>query len=45
MALGRVRLEQPARFSIDNTPLPDSDIDSEVARLERAFAVAREDMA
>lgn len=45
MALGRVRLEQPARFSIDNTPLPDAEIDSEVARLERAFAVAREDMA
>ncbi len=45
MALGRVRLEQPARFSIDNTPLPDSEIDDEVARLERAFAVAREDMA
>jgi len=45
MALGRVRLEQPARFSIDNTPLPDSEIESEVARLERAFAVAREDMA
>jgi phosphotransferase system enzyme I (PtsI) len=45
MALGRVRLEQPARFSIDNTPLPDSEIENEVARLERAFAVAREDMA
>lgn len=45
MALGRVRLEQPARFSIDNTPLPDNEIDSEVERLERAFAVAREDMA
>ncbi|HEX5960948.1 MAG TPA: phosphoenolpyruvate--protein phosphotransferase [Rhodanobacteraceae bacterium] len=45
MALGRVRLEQPARFSIDNSPLPDAEIDAEVARLERAFAVAREDMA
>ena len=45
MALGRVRLEQAARFSIDNTPLPDSEIESEVARLERAFVVAREDMA
>lgn len=45
MALGRVRLEQPARFSIDNTPLPDREIDSEVARLERAFAVAHQDMA
>ncbi|HEX7348025.1 MAG TPA: phosphoenolpyruvate--protein phosphotransferase [Rhodanobacteraceae bacterium] len=45
MALGRVRLEQPARFSIDTSPLPDGDIEAEVARLEHAFAVAREDMA
>ncbi|MGH8184606.1 MAG: phosphoenolpyruvate--protein phosphotransferase [Rhodanobacteraceae bacterium] len=45
MALGRVRLEQPARYSIDSTPLPDGQIDSEVARLEHAFVVAREDMA
>lgn len=45
MALGRVRLEQPARFSIDNSPLPDAEIEDEVVRLERAFAVAREDMA
>ena len=45
MALGRVRLEQPARFSIDNTPLPDDEVEKEVARLERAFAAAREDMA
>lgn len=45
MVLGRVRLEQPARFTVDNTPLPDAEVDSEVARLERAFAAAREDMA
>jgi phosphotransferase system enzyme I (PtsI) len=45
MALGRVRLERPARFSIDTSPLPDAEIDAEVERLERAFAVAREDMA
>ena len=45
MALGRVRLERPARFSIDNSPLPDSKVDAEVARLEHAFAVARQDMA
>lgn len=44
MALGRVRLEQPARFSIDTTPLPDAEVDAEVARLEHAFARAREDM-
>jgi len=44
MALGRVRLERPARFSIDNTPLPDAEIEAEIARLERAFAIAREDM-
>ncbi|HEU4857016.1 MAG TPA: phosphoenolpyruvate--protein phosphotransferase [Rhodanobacteraceae bacterium] len=45
MALGRVRLEQPARFSIDNTPLPDAEVEAEVARLEGAFTLAREDMA
>ncbi len=45
MVLGRVRLERPARFSIDTTPLPDAEIEAEVARLERAFAVAREDLA
>ncbi len=45
MALGRVRLERPARFSIDNTPLPDDEVEHEVARLEHAFAAAREDMA
>jgi phosphotransferase system enzyme I (PtsI) len=45
MALGRVRLERPARFSIDNTPLPEAAVEAEIARLERAFAVAREDMA
>ncbi|MGH8145533.1 MAG: phosphoenolpyruvate--protein phosphotransferase [Rhodanobacteraceae bacterium] len=45
MALGRVRLEQPARFSIDSTPLPEADVETEVARLESAFAQAREDMA
>ncbi len=45
MALGRVRLEQAARFSIDATPLPDAEVDAEIARLEQAFAVAREDMA
>ncbi len=45
MALGRVRLEQPARFRIDESPLPDAEVDAEVARLERAFAQARADLA
>ena len=40
MALGRVRLEQPARFSIDTTPLPDAEADAEVAAQERAGAAA-----
>ena len=39
MALGRVRLERPARFSIDATPLPEEEVEAEVARLERAFTV------
>ncbi|HEX7369798.1 MAG TPA: phosphoenolpyruvate--protein phosphotransferase [Rhodanobacteraceae bacterium] len=45
MALGRVRLERPARFSIDNSPLPEGEVEAEIARLENALAVAREDMA
>ncbi|HEU0277186.1 MAG TPA: phosphoenolpyruvate--protein phosphotransferase [Rhodanobacteraceae bacterium] len=45
MALGRVRLEQAARFRIDATPLPDDEVGVEIARLERAFALARADMA
>lgn len=45
MALGRVRLEQPARFSIDDSPLPAPEAEAEVARLDRAFEVARTDMA
>lgn len=45
MALGRVRLERPARFSVDSSPLPDADVDAEIARLERAFAAARADLA
>ncbi|HET7561089.1 MAG TPA: phosphoenolpyruvate--protein phosphotransferase [Rhodanobacteraceae bacterium] len=45
MALGRVRLERPARFSVDSSPLPDAEIDAEIARLEQAFASARADLA
>lgn len=44
MALGRARLEQPARFTIDTTPLAAEDIDAEIARLERALAAAQTEL-
>ncbi len=45
MALGRARLERPARFTLDTTPLPDDQVESEIARLDRAFQIAREELA
>lgn len=45
MALGRVRLEQRARFNIDTSPLPDAEVDAEIARLDAAFALARDELA
>lgn len=45
MALGRARLEQPARFTIDTTPLAADDIEDEVARLERALLTAQAELA
>ncbi|MGH8163561.1 MAG: phosphoenolpyruvate--protein phosphotransferase, partial [Rhodanobacteraceae bacterium] len=45
MALGRVRLEQPARFTIDTTPLAANEVEPEIARLERALAAAQAELA
>ncbi|MGH8211821.1 MAG: phosphoenolpyruvate-utilizing N-terminal domain-containing protein, partial [Rhodanobacteraceae bacterium] len=45
MALGRARLEQPARFTIDTSPLAQDDIEAEIARLERAIAAAQTELA
>lgn len=45
MALGRARLEQPARFTIDTTPLAADEIENEIARLERALAAALAELA
>ncbi|HEY6986681.1 MAG TPA: phosphoenolpyruvate--protein phosphotransferase [Rhodanobacteraceae bacterium] len=45
MALGRARLEQPSRYLIDERPLGAEDIDSELARLNRALAMARAELA
>lgn len=44
MALGRARLEQPARFTIDISPLAEADIDAEIARLERALDAAQAEL-
>lgn len=44
MALGRARLEQPARFTIDTSPLSENDIEAEVARLERAIETAQAEL-
>ncbi|MBS0431484.1 MAG: phosphoenolpyruvate--protein phosphotransferase [Proteobacteria bacterium] len=44
MALGRARLEQPARFTFDATPLAEGDVEAEIARLERALATAQAEL-
>jgi len=44
MALGRARLEQPARFTIDTSPLAENEIDAEIARLESALAAAQSEL-
>ena len=44
MALGRARLEQPARFTIDTSLLAESEIETEVARLERAIEAAQAEL-
>jgi len=41
MALGRARLEQPSRYLIDERPLGGAEVDAELARLDRALAMAR----
>ncbi|MEO6967232.1 MAG: phosphoenolpyruvate--protein phosphotransferase [Rhodanobacteraceae bacterium] len=45
MALGRARLEQPARFTIDTTPLAANEIEPEIARLERALTATQNELA
>ena len=45
MALGRARLEHPSRYLIDERPLGESEIESEIERLRRAIALAREELA
>ncbi|HZP64809.1 MAG TPA: phosphoenolpyruvate--protein phosphotransferase [Rudaea sp.] len=44
MALGRARLVQPSQLSVDERPLPEKDIESEVMRLREALAHAREEL-
>jgi phosphotransferase system enzyme I (PtsI) len=44
MALGRARLEQPSRYLIDERPLSEADVESEVERLRQAILGAREEL-
>ncbi len=40
MALGRARLEQPSRFLVDDTPLDEADVASELLRIDHALSRA-----
>ena len=44
MALGRARLEQPSRYLVDETTLAEGEVEDELARLQRAIALAREEL-
>lgn len=44
MALGRARLEHPSRYLVDERPLAEDEIETEVERLERAIGIAREEL-
>jgi phosphoenolpyruvate-protein phosphotransferase (PTS system enzyme I) len=44
MTLGRARLVHPNQFNIDVRPLPEGDVEAEVARLREALAHASEEL-
>ncbi|HET6546535.1 MAG TPA: phosphoenolpyruvate--protein phosphotransferase [Rhodanobacteraceae bacterium] len=44
MVLGRARLEQPSRYLIDERPLSEDEIESELERLARAIDTARAEL-
>jgi phosphotransferase system enzyme I (PtsI) len=44
MALGRARLVQPSQPQVDLRPLPESEVEAEVGRLDVALIAAREEM-
>jgi phosphoenolpyruvate-protein phosphotransferase (PTS system enzyme I) len=44
MALGRARLVQPSQLEIDERPLPQAEVEHEVARLAAAMLRAREEL-
>ncbi len=44
MALGRARLEQPSRYLVDETLLTEDEVEDELERLQRAIALAREEL-
>ncbi|MEO7325556.1 MAG: phosphoenolpyruvate--protein phosphotransferase [Dokdonella sp.] len=44
MALGRARLEQPGRYLIDERPLGEDEVESEIERLRLAITIARDEL-
>jgi phosphotransferase system enzyme I (PtsI) len=44
MALGRARLVQPSRYSVDTRPLAEDEIDDQLALLHRALDTARQEL-
>ncbi|MDE2309180.1 MAG: phosphoenolpyruvate--protein phosphotransferase, partial [Xanthomonadaceae bacterium] len=44
MALGRARLVQPSRYSVDTRPLAGDEIEQEIDRLHRALDTARREL-
>ena len=44
MALGRARLVQPSRYSVDTRPLNEDEVEVELQRLHRALETARQEL-
>ncbi len=44
MALGRARLVQPSRYTVDSRPLEEADVENEIRTLHRALDTARQEL-
>jgi phosphotransferase system enzyme I (PtsI) len=44
MALGRARLVQPSRYSVDTRPLAENEVEEQIALLHRALDTARQEL-
>jgi phosphotransferase system enzyme I (PtsI) len=44
MSLGRARLVQPSRHAVDNRPLAEEEVESEIERLHKALDTARQEL-